>query len=438
MSGHRKKPFSNKAKKAQLSAKRLVKKDKAQNEVSGRHAGGPTEQPISAIDSGPYEDVKEVRTRLEVLRVHDQPRFGRHDPNRYRLHFAKESDVEIDRRKVASRQPLELLPQEASEVAFESVHHDNRVPDFPLRPKWDYSMSREELEANEQKEFQKWVDDILDKYGDEVSYFEINLETWRQLWRVLEISDIVMLLTDIRHPMIHFPPALYKYIVHDCKREMILVLNKIDLVTPTTVKAWIDYFKEKFPQLRIASFTSFPNEKISDVEEVFKKKRGHVRRSRLMAWGQDQILLACESCNVTKHGQKVDFNDWRNKVKIANQNQQLLIEKERLDEANEMKYDGGPVLDSDDDDDDVDGLEHAELDDTEVGPHKDYVTIGVVGYPNVGKSSLLNGLVGTKVVSCSRTPGHTKHFQTIFLTPNIRLCDSPGLVFPSMVAKQLQ
>lgn len=43
-----------------------------------------------------------------------------------------------------------------------------------------------------------------------------------------------------------------------------------------------------------------------------------------------------------------------------------------------------------------------------------------------------------QVVSTSRTPGHTKHFQTIFLTQNVRLCDSPGLVFPSLVDKQLQ
>lgn len=52
--------------------------------------------------------------------------------------------------------------------------------------------------------------------------------------------------------------------------------------------------------------------------------------------------------------------------------------------------------------------------------------------------NLLLFCVAVKVVSVSRTPGHTKHFQTIFLTRNVRLCDSPGLVFPSVVARPLQ
>jgi ribosome biogenesis GTPase A len=67
-----------------------------------------------------------------------------------------------------------------------------------------------------------------------------------------------------------------------------------------------------------------------------------------------------------------------------------------------------------------------------------FVTIGCCGFPNVGKSSLLNSLNGRKVVSVSKTPGHTKHLQTIFLTKTVRLCDCPGLVFPSLVTKPLQ
>ncbi|KAK2165506.1 hypothetical protein LSH36_49g06051 [Paralvinella palmiformis] len=72
-------------------------------------------------------------------------------------------------------------------------------------------------------------------------------------------------------------------------------------------------------------------------------------------------------------------------------------------------------------------------------PYRDGIlTIGCCGYTNVGKSSLMNGLMGRKVVSVSRTPGHTKHFQTIYLTPTVKLCDSPGLVFPSLVSKSMQ
>lgn len=62
---------------------------------------------------------------------------------------------------------------------------------------------------------------------------------------------------------------------------------------------------------------------------------------------------------------------------------------------------------------------------------KQKTTIGLVGYPNVGKSSTINALLGAKKVSVSATPGKTKHFQTLYLSPEIMLCDCPGLVFPN-------
>lgn len=65
-------------------------------------------------------------------------------------------------------------------------------------------------------------------------------------------------------------------------------------------------------------------------------------------------------------------------------------------------------------------------------------TIGLLGQPNVGKSSLINMLVGRNVVSASKTPGHTKHFQTIKLDDCIQLCDCPGLVFPVSLPRELQ
>ena len=46
-----------------------------------------------------------------------------------------------------------------------------------------------------------------------------------------------------------------------------------------------------------------------------------------------------------------------------------------------------------------------------------YVTVGMIGQPNAGKSSLINGLLQEKKVSVSRTPGHTKHFQVRCFDP---------------------
>lgn len=37
--------------------------------------------------------------------------------------------------------------------------------------------------------------------GKMLSYCELNLETWRQLWRVLEISDIILVIVDARYPV---------------------------------------------------------------------------------------------------------------------------------------------------------------------------------------------------------------------------------------------
>ena len=57
------------------------------------------------------------------------------------------------------------------------------------------------------------------------------------------------------------------------------------------------------------------------------------------------------------------------------------------------------------------------------------VTVGVIGYPNVGKSSLINSLKRSKAASVSPQPGHTKGVQEIQLDSKIKLLDSPGVIF---------
>lgn len=66
----------------------------------------------------------------------------------------------------------------------------------------------------------------------------------------------------------------------------------------------------------------------------------------------------------------------------------------------------------------------------------DRLTVGLTGYPNVGKSSTINALFGSKKTAVAPTPGKTKHFQTLNITDKLTLCDCPGLVLPRYAASK--
>lgn len=61
--------------------------------------------------------------------------------------------------------------------------------------------------------------------------------------------------------------------------------------------------------------------------------------------------------------------------------------------------------------------------------HGEPVIVGVVGYPNVGKSSLINALAGRAAARTSAESGFTKGLQKIRINSKIILLDTPG-VFP--------
>ncbi|KAB0795362.1 hypothetical protein PPYR_12201 [Photinus pyralis] len=62
---------------------------------------------------------------------------------------------------------------------------------------------------------------------------------------------------------------------------------------------------------------------------------------------------------------------------------------------------------------------------------KTSITVGIVGLPNVGKSSLINSLKRSKACNIGATPGVTRAMQEVQLDSKIKLLDSPGIVFAS-------
>jgi ribosome biogenesis GTPase A len=217
-----------------------------------------------------------------------------------------------------------------------------------------------------------------------------------------------------------FPPSLFDHIVNDLGKRMIMVMNKIDLVPAELVLAWKKYFEAKYVGLQVLLFTSYPSYNLRGTQEsnTGLKIRRRKGKQKMAIEGAEQVFQACKE--IVKDA--VDLSSWEQKI---------------LEETN------APPSTGDDDADEV-IAEKMHEEDTRFAfeEHELYkngmLTIGCLGFPNVGKSSLMNALIGKKVVSVSRTPGHTKHFQTIFLTNTVRLCDCPGLVFPSSTPRRIQ
>ncbi|KAL1117305.1 hypothetical protein AAG570_004631, partial [Ranatra chinensis] len=334
---------------------------------------------------------------------------------RYVLQFHRETEVERKQHLEEAKQTLSQLGEEDLETDLHDFFPEDLK--FPVRPPWDFSMSKQKLELKENRYFREYLDELQSKFSwSELSYFELNLETWRQLWRVLEMSDIVTVIVDVRFALLMFPPLLHDYIVNKLGKDVVLVLNKVDLVPAPLVVAWRHFLKEKYPDLRIVTFTSFPayNMRGNTCNKTGLQIRRQRGKLRMAAEGAQQLLDACK--DIVKDN--VDLSSW-----------QMKIMEEMTMEYEDTEIEIGETVE-------------LKKQDTSYEEHERYkggvLTIGCIGHPNVGKSSLMNAIMGKKVVSVSRTPGHTKHFQTIFLTRNVRLCDCPGLVFPSKVPKTLQ
>ncbi|KAJ1865373.1 hypothetical protein LPJ73_000018 [Coemansia sp. RSA 2703] len=416
---HRKKPFSIKQKKAQLQAKRAQKRDQDDGDNSDLEAGSSRHRNRgNSTNTAPSDEKR----------------------NRLTSKFDKLTREEIERNKKLSMQPLHRLePQDGLTMSFEDAYSE--AVDIPIRPAWKYGETRATLENREARYFDAWLEAIQKLKDDgDVSLYEKNLEVWRQLWRVVEISDILLVVIDIRHPVLHFPPSLYRYVTKTTGKPLVVVLNKTDLVTDDTVQAWKSYFKSKFSSIVLTSFCCYrekimPNATDAMDPKLIKKK------TRKRVYDSSQVGELFAACRNVVDSSKQSLVEWDALIARYTDNSQA------AHDGSDEEVDDDDKDESGSDNDDNDDATKSATDSTEVSTNADghvetvsdkYVTIGLIGHPNVGKSTVINSIMGRTVVSTSRTPGHTKHFQTIHVTPTLRLCDCPGLVFPCVIDRTMQ
>ncbi|XP_063705918.1 guanine nucleotide-binding protein-like 3 homolog [Culicoides brevitarsis] len=60
---------------------------------------------------------------------------------------------------------------------------------------------------------------------------------------------------------------------------------------------------------------------------------------------------------------------------------------------------------------------------------KTSIRVGIVGIPNVGKSSIINSLKRKRACNVGGVPGVTRQLQEVEIDKNIKLIDSPGIIF---------
>ncbi|KAM4549314.1 large subunit GTPase 1 homolog [Odontesthes bonariensis] len=354
---------------------------------------------------------------------------------------------------VAEKLNIKFVPAEAraglltaeEKTRLKQLHEENKhFLRIPRRPHWDESTSPDALQQAEKDSFLKWRRELAQLEEEQkliLTPFERNLEFWRQLWRVIERSDVVAQIVDARNPLLFRCVDLEAYVkeVSPNKVNMILV-NKADLLTREQRRLWARYFEKE--GLRAVFWSALAESDRLDAEEKGMEvndpesdpsssdpEDGSPRNEDLSQEGEDGGEEGEESdVEEEQHIRvTVDEEDWHTCSEDEEEaegggagsssksfhNSSRLLHKDELLNMFKAVHNGTTCK-------------------------EEQLTVGLVGYPNVGKSSTINTIMRNKKVSVSATPGHTKHFQTLYVEPGLCLCDCPGLVMPSFVSTKAE
>jgi len=165
--------------------------------------------------------------------------------------------------------------EERAAVGKQKAHKDRLT--VPRRPHWDSTTTPEQLDRMERDSLLEWRRGLAELQENNdllMTPFERNLEVWRQLWRVIERSDLVVQIVDARNPLLFRSEDLERYVKDvDPRKENLLLVNKADMLTLEQRKAWADYFQEAGISYKFfsASLAKELNE-ARDLEEISEEE----------------------------------------------------------------------------------------------------------------------------------------------------------------------
>ncbi|KAF9527776.1 P-loop containing nucleoside triphosphate hydrolase protein [Crepidotus variabilis] len=343
-----------------------------------------------------------------------------------------------------SHNPYLLSEAEEKKVLQQQDDNKQRLR-VPRRPPWKKSMTPVELDRQEKAAFLEWrrgLADLQDKDNFLLTPFERNIEVWRQLWRVLERSHLVVQIVDARNPLRFRCDDLEAYVsdvegtegeagTGKGKRKSMLLINKADLLTLKQRIQWADYFDSQGIQYAFYSAADVAAMQearraaaVAELDEESDEESDSALSDDDLPQAHDEnapSLAKSGGVFDPLEGSSAGDNSLEHThafLAVDNGEREERDPRARVLSVEELEAMFVKVA--------PDLSEFAEVS----GQPPSRLVVGLVGYPNVGKSSTINSLLGEKKVSVSSTPGKTKHFQTIHLSETIVLCDCPGLVFP--------
>ncbi|XP_014801537.1 PREDICTED: large subunit GTPase 1 homolog isoform X2 [Calidris pugnax] len=333
-----------------------------------------------------------------------------------------------------------LTAQEAQHVR--QLHEENRqFLRIPRRPRWDRTTSAEDLKQAERESFLEWRRQLAHLEEEKkliLTPFERNLEFWRQLWRVIERSDIVVQIVDARNPLLFRCQDLESYVkeVSNDKENMILV-NKADLLSEEQRASWARFFEKE--GVKVVFWSALAEcrrlsgeEKEPDTEDVAEDLSHSEDESSSQEEDDDTVQDSAESASVGNTSQTV--------------NQVLVSDDDSNDEYEDCEDDeeeeAWQTCSEDEGGEKVNAVAPERMESRTDGAAVQHVVQeqnrNIRNFSHLVQRNELLEIFKTMHNGPRVKDGEVNVGLTLYVEPGLCLCDCPGLVMPSFISTKAE